>query len=243
MTAFRRFAHSFALIGFVALLNGCTGDQSISSNATFNADLESNSGGDAIILVGLRVMSEPTEHGLFNISQREVHPVYTVQIRQMSADGQFARFSRRVNICEATRGLFNGALSDCTPDQVRYKILSVPPGRYTVEFIAYQTGQARIITNFNTQAASGFFDIPGSVGHPVRDPGRSFAVYSGSITYIGDLTFYFDPASAAARMALGRNDAAAQSALSSYPNVHGTPVFRPATGSARLGAVPGALMP
>ena len=225
---------AFVFAGTGLLVAGC-GDHSLTRTAAFGANGSPEAGGNALILMGVRVRTEPTVSRLFGLGSYSVRPSYKITIRQISGEGQFGSFTRHVQICETLRKVSNGLLSDCAPSQVQYKLVPVPPGRYVIDSITYTTNRKTFATTFNDPGPARVQDNfgPSKIGTAVRSLTNTFTVASNTITYVGDLTFHFDPGSPFARLApLGRDDVAAQNALSSYPNVHGVPLFQPATGGA-----------
>ncbi len=218
---------------FAAVLAGCA-DQSAPHDLVSGGP---EAGGNAVILVGLRVVQEPAAPRLFGLGGGLYHPAYEVGFRQVEDHGTFGRIRRSLQICEPLRGTFNGILSDCKPDQVEFHLLSVPPGRYTLDYITYQIQHVRSTTMFNRTS-----EVQSSLGTittapRLLDPALSFLVGPGSVTYIGDLSFSFSRVDPGARVSLENSDAAAAKALEAYPNVRGTRVFHPAFGSPPAGSV------
>ncbi len=212
----------------VLLLAGCSKGAPIALDAPFDP---AAAAGDGLVVVGLRVAREPVRHvpllGDFAIS-----PTYTVSFVALTPDGKIGRVSRQVQICDSLRPLFYGALSDCRPADLQFKVLRVPAGQYSLNAILYQDGKNTIVSSYvRPPSAKPDFWSPGpGTGDAVRDARESFAVAPGEIVYIGDLNFSFIPPGLQAHITLSRNDAAALRALSAYPNIHGSPIFRSATG-------------
>lgn len=212
------------------LLASCA-DQSLSRVVQFNSDPAGRTEDQGLIVVGLRVAREPVRHSwlLGDLAQ---HPAYNVSFINIREDGKRGRPTRQLTICEEMRGLANGALSDCTPGRVQYKVISVPPGRYALGEIRYQSGRTSNQTWFAKEERP-----PGSsrtsapaYGDRVANPERSFTVRPGEIAYIGNLNFDFEPRSSAADLAVSRDDLAARMALATYPNVRGDLVFKSIVG-------------
>ena len=210
------------------LLIGCTSDVSLSQDARFDVGAASGNSGSGLILVGMRVAREPVGHSWL-LGDISYNPTYFIEFADISEDGKLGRVRRQVRICELTRDLSNGAFSDCRPSRMQYKLISVPPGRYSLKSMSYQAGRNTITSSFvDPRPARGpFVFSPIGPGGRVRDPSKTFVVNAGEIVYAGDLNFYFIPQVMNPRLAVSRNDAAARASLATYPNVHGEMVYRP----------------
>jgi hypothetical protein len=224
-----------ALMGLVGLLAACH-QGNIARDTAFNPAGGSAATGAGLVVVGLRVLREPVETTI--LGDFRTHSIYDIHFREVGGDGNFGRNYREIQICDSVRALLGGVLSDCQPGKLQYQVLSVPPGRYTLESIDYKMGKTRVLTTFNSVANDGFLPP-----HPVQNPSRSFPVSDGGIVYIGDLNFFFGAGIAPAKMALGRHDYLAAQALAAYPNVKGRLEYHAATGDAPSDPVPGELMP
>jgi hypothetical protein len=227
------FVRLLALGVLAILVSGCvsgsTEDSSLSKDARFGeAEVPPAKG---LILVGIRVVREPSSTGLFG-GKVELDPLYVLQFSRL-VDGRVARPLPEAQICGPGRIAFGNAFDPCIPQIVRYRLLAVPPGRYTLNNFYFRTQHTMDVTSFVTRHKGprmGFSSY--ELGEPASHPERSFTVGAGEIVYIGDLSF--DADGLPARIAIGRNDGAARAALAAYPDVHGPIVFRSA-----LGPLPG----
>ncbi len=208
------------------LLAGCS-DRSLLKDAQFNADPAGRSEDKGLVVVGLRVAREPVLHNWIRGDVAH-HPVYHVTLGDITSDGKRGRVSRQIDICEGARALLNGALSDCVPSRTQYKLVTVPPGQYSLDSIRYQVERTIVTSSFLGNPAKP--SQPVRLGGSVRNPASSFPVRAGEIVYAGDLDFDFAPQSLTPRLAVRRNDPAAQAALATYPGIVGQMVFRPVTG-------------
>ena len=218
--ALGRVLVAVALAGLAA----CHGGGNVAQNISFESAAQPQGAGSGLVVVGLRVPQEPVAHGL--LGDLPKNSIYQVMFREVGADNRFGRVYRGVQICDSVRALIGG-FSSCRPDDLQFRVLSVPPGRYTLESIDYQLGNIRVVTYFNSLDQGAFSR------RTVRDANQSFTVDAGSIVYIGDLNFTFDQSerhTIGAHVVLRRHDDLAAQALATYPNVHGPMIFRPATG-------------
>ena len=231
MRDFRFYAGIRWLVLSVLFLAGCSSDGSLPQDAQFNAGDAASTAGNGLVVVGLRVAHEPVVHNLF-LGDQTFHPSYQVTFRTITPDGRLGRMGRLVNVCETSRVFFDGALSDCVPSRLQYKVIPMPAGQYSLNGITYTARRMRVTSWFQRSALPDVSkpSAPARIGDPVGSPERSFTVRAGEIVYIGDLGFDFEPRSPFARLTIGRSDAAARGALAGYPGIRGEIVFRPVSG-------------
>ena len=230
MRSFRFYAGIRWLI-LSLLLAGCSSDGSLPQDAQFNAGDAASMDGKGLVVVGFRVAHEPVIHNRL-LGDQTFHPSYQVTFRNITADGELGRVSRLINVCETSRVFFDGALSDCVPSRLHYKVIPMPTGQYSLDGITYTARRMRVTSSFQRSALPDISgpSAPARIGDPVSSPERSFTVRAGEIVYIGDLEFDFEPRNPFARLTIGRSDAAARSALAGYPGIRGEVVFRPVSG-------------
>jgi hypothetical protein len=223
------FVRALAFGALALLMSGCvTIISPLSKDARFDAAEAPPAKG--LILVGLRVLQEPTVPDRLFGGDVDLDPVYALYFSRL-VDGKVAQPYPRVKICSDLRLNFGDTFNPCIPQVMRYRLLAVPPGRYALNNFTYSTKRSgSAMTSFvsrNRRPRMTVMLISGR-GEPVSHPDRYFQVDAGEIVYIGDLSFDADVIPA--RMSIGRNDAAAQAALAGYPDVRGPIVFRPALG-------------
>ena len=227
----RRLCGAIAAISLVALLAGCH-QGAISPEARFDPRGGSGTG---LVVIGMRVAREPVGHN-WVFGDYDINPVYSIQIGAIGADGRLGRATRELGLCDAGRLILNGAFSSCDPAAMRYQVIEVPAGQYTLVSFAYRARRLLVVTNFvgpdpsRTSPPRLSIDpalLP-RIGDLVARPGRSFTVNAGDIVTVGEMTF--DASGEPAQISMTRNDAGAQAALRGMPNVAGEVVFKPIFG-------------
>lgn len=155
---------------------------------------------DAIVIMGVRsAVSHDSFLGME--AYREVEITWTsVPVRGSNV--------RQTTFTVGTKDIPWGLPGGGLPDEMRWRVLRIPPGTYTISKIQGSLSNA----NYRTHTT-------GALGVPF------FAIKAGEVRYIGDL--HFDVKSFPAKIArLTRDDAMAKKALAAYPGIQVAPHFR-----------------
>ena len=209
------------------LLSACADRAELTPATSFDAAGADAAGG--LILVGLRGALEPPR-------SLNGQPVIRVWFKSLTDDNKLGSTTVSARMCVGPMFSMVDPPRHCSRVEPAYKLLRAPPGRYILDEIDYFVSGGVYIFSFAGEPIRGSLGIREMRGRgdEAGHPERSFTVAPGEITYVGDLTVTFVRAGPRARVAPGRNDAAARHALSEFPGVRGPMVFSPALGSGGL---------
>ena len=212
-----RCAFATAAILFLA---GCSSNAELSRGGRFDPAAQ------GLVVVGLRVVREPTIRSLF--LDRDLRPVYELTMVRIAPDGRTTRDTPSVRLCDTERILLNGLFSGCEPGTMQYKVAAITPGRYVLGQLSFSYSGGG--PGARVGAAAFSRSAVARAGTLEEHPERSFEVKPGEVVYIGDYTFAYPKYRARPDSTVGRDDEAARRALAAYPNLTGSLIYRPALG-------------